>query len=585
MTVKKYLENNTLVFDGAMGTYYAQLKDNINLKCEWENIENQKFIENIHKKYIDAGAKAIRTNTFMANEFSLDCEFADVLNIIENGYSIAKRAAKDNAFVFADIGPIALNNNHAYEKYIQIVDVFLNLGAENFVFETFNTFDILKYVCDYIKEKNPNSFILTQFSITPDGYTRQGVSGQTLFDEVFNCKSIDAFGFNCVSGPSHLYEYYKKGDFQNKTMSIMPNAGYPTVVEHRTFFNSSDEYFSNKMVDIVNLGVNIVGGCCGTTPSHIKLLVDKLKTSSNIKHTYEPKNIVDSQVNVDNLLIKKMEDNNKIIAVELDPPLDCEIDKFMENAKRLKKLNVDAITIADCPIGRARVDSSLLACKLKRELDIIPIPHMTCRDRNINATKALLMGLNIEGVNNILVITGDPIPTAHRDEIKAIFNFNSKILAGYINSLNETTFKTPFNICGALNVNATRFESQISSAKKKIEQGVKTFFTQPIFSNDAIKNVAQAKNELNANILGGIMPVVSYRNACFMNNEISGISIPEELVLKYKDIDKDKAKELAISSSIETAKKIAPFVDGFYLIIPFNRVDIIEEIVDEIRNI
>ena len=247
--------------------------------------------------------------------------------------------------------------------------------------------------------------------------------------------------------------------------------------------------------------------------------------------------------------------------------------------------SVDAITIADCPVARVRVDSSLLACKLKRELNITTIPHMTCRDRNINATKALLLGLSIEGVNNVLVVTGDPVPTAERDEVKAMFSFNSAILANYITNLNDTTFSSPFNICGALNVNAINFPSQLAHAKKKIENGVTMFLTQPILSKQAVENLKQAHSELPAKILGGIIPIVSHRNACFMNNEISGISVSEEITELYKDISKEEATILAIKISTDIAIEIYNYVDGYYLITPFKRIDIISEIIKNISTI
>ena len=255
----------------------------------------------------------------------------------------------------------------------------------------------------------------------------------------------------------------------------------------------------------------------------------------------------------------------------------------MEGSKKLQSIGVDAVTIADCPIARARVDSSLLACKLKRELGMTPIPHMTCRDRNINATKALLLGMNIEGVRDVLVVTGDPIPTAQRDEIKAIFSFNSRILASYIRELNETAFGTPFNIYGALNINAVNFEGELRKAVRKVESGVTAFLTQPVLTAKAVENLKKAHEVLDAKILGGIIPVVSYRNACFMNNEISGINVADEIIALYKDLDKEEAGQLAVKISTEIAKIIAPFIDGYYLITPFKRVDIIADIVNHIK--
>lgn len=265
--------------------------------------------------------------------------------------------------------------------------------------------------------------------------------------------------------------------------------------------------------------------------------------------------------------------------MEFDPPANCEIERFLNNAEFLKEAGVDAITIADCPIARARVDSSLLACKLHRELDLEVIPHMTCRDRNINATKALLFGLQIEGIRNVLVVTGDPIPSEDRQEVKGVFNFNSQILAGYIRDLNETMFSEPFMIFAALNLNAVNFEAELMKAKRKVEQGVEGFLTQPIHSHQALANLRRAHAELDAYLLGGVLPIVSHRNAVYMNNEISGIEVDEEIVSLYEGTTREEAQRLAVTISCQSVDEMRPYVDGYYLITPFNRVEIIADIV------
>lgn len=585
MTVKQYLEKSPLVFDGAMGTYYAAIKHNVG-KCELANINDRETVLKIHNEYIQAGSKAIKTNTFGANKISLEADFSLVKKVIQEGYKIALEAAKSKeVFVFADIGPILeYEKENILKDYTDIIDVFLELGAENFLFETFNSCEYLPELSAYIKEKNPQSYIITSLAVSPEGFTRLGFSGKKIFEKLKSINEIDAIGFNCISGPYHLLQYIKKMEIKDKTVSIMPNAGYPTVISNRTFFDGSEEYFAKQMLEIAKSGVKILGGCCGTTPKHISDTVNTLKnfSVSDMENSIPVQVSEDKKEKKESILIEKMNKGKKVIAVELDPPLDTEVDFFIDGAKRLKKAGTDAITIADCPIARARMDSSLLACKLKRELDITPIPHMTCRDRNINATKALLLGLNMEGVNNVLVVTGDPIPSAQRDEIKAMFSFNSAILANHISTLNETVFKNPFNICAALNVNAINFEHQLKHAQKKIENGVTTLFTQPILTQKAFENLKLAKNTLNAKIMGGIIPVVSYRNACFMNNEISGINVADEIIEMYKDLSKEEASELAIKISVEIAEKISEYVDGYYLITPFKRVEIIEEIINRI---
>ncbi|MCC0694751.1 MULTISPECIES: bifunctional homocysteine S-methyltransferase/methylenetetrahydrofolate reductase [unclassified Clostridioides] len=581
MNINEYIKDSVLVFDGAMGTYYSKLK-NSPFNCEIANINDASTILSIHEEYIKAGCMAIKTNTFAANETLLECDFKTVKDIIKSGYEIALEATRNtDVFIFADIGPIpALNDRNLLPDYKKIVDVFLEIGATNFLFETFSSDEYLPEISSYIKEKQPNAFILTEFAVNPEGFTRLGKSGTNIFKSISKDKNIDALGFNCISGPHHLLHFIKTLDINDNIVSIMPNAGYPTIINNRTFFEDNSDYFSEQMLEILNQGVQILGGCCGTTPEFIKKTVEIInslyKGNVTIKNDISPKEKIKSVAK--NELLEKIDGGKKIIAVELDPPIDTDIEFFMNSAEKLKNYGVDAITIADCPIARARVDSSLLACKIKRKLDITPIPHMTCRDRNINATKALLLGLNIENINNVLVVTGDPIPSAERDEIKAMFSFNSSILANYIKTLNKDTFNTPFNIFGALNINATNFDSQLKHAKIKIENGVTMFLTQPVLTEQALLNLKKAKEILPAKILGGIIPVVSYKNACFMNNEISGITVSQDIIDMYKDASKEQSTKLAINISTQIAKEIEPYVDGYYIITPFKRIDIVCDI-------
>lgn len=577
------------IFDGAMGTYYASRAVNPVSPCEMANLYDPATIVSIHREYIQAGCQAIKTNTFGANRISLNCDFETVREVICQGYGLALEAVQGTKVqVFADIGPIPEDDStDSGEQYQEIVDVFLNLGASHFIFETFSSADYLQELSQYIKSQNPQAYILAEFAVSPEGLTRMGISGHQLLEKVWQWPSIDACGFNCYSGPSHLLEYIKTFDIRDKVISVMPNSGYPTTVNNRIYFDNSKEYFAAKMLELARQGVAILGGCCGTTPAYIGETVARLQglTAEEIVPKAVQPQALKVRLPLKNPLLEKIKQGQKVLAVELDPPIDTNIAFFMEGAQLLKQAGVDAITIADCPLARARVDSSLMACKLKRELDITPIPHMTCRDRNINATKALLLGLNIEGINNVLVVTGDPIPTAQRDEIKGIFSFNSAVLAGYIRNLNETVFSSPFNICAALNVNARNFGSQLQRAEKKIAQGVTMFLTQPVLSQQAVENIKTAREELNASILGGILPIMSHRNACFMNNEVAGIYVAEEIVKQYRDIPKEEAHQLAVQLSIEMASQIYDYVDGFYLITPFKRVDIITAIIAGIRDL
>ena len=255
---------------------------------------------------------------------------------------------------------------------------------------------------------------------------------------------------------------------------------------------------------------------------------------------------------------------------------------FLEEAQRLKAAGIDILTISDCPIARARMDSSLLSCKVKRELALEVLPHLTCRDRNINATKALLLGLHSEGVHNVLTVTGDPVPNAERSEVNAVYQFNSRKLASYITSLNRDIFNNDMKIFTALNINSKNFAAELRRAKLKIECGSVGFLTQPAYSSKAFENLKVAKQELDAAVLGGIIPIINKKNALFMHSEINGIDIPEDIIDSFEGLAAEECEKHALELCLKAADKMSGYVDGYYIMTPFHRVGIIESIISGI---
>lgn len=584
--IEEYLNTQGyMLFDGAFGTYYAQRYAEEQEPCEMANLKHPQRVAAIHREYIEAGADAIKTNTFSANEQQLECSWEMIQQILQEGYRIAKETAGDRVKVFADIGPIMEQKNVSLaQQYQRIADVFLAEGAECFLFETLLNTRELHAVSAYIKQRCPSACIIVSFAVTADGYSRQGIAMHQLLQDCLADEHVDACGLNCVCGPMHMKRLLDSIDRSKKPILIMPNAGYPTILANRTYFRDSSTYFAKEMQEIWKKGARLLGGCCGTTPVYIQKTKEALQEQTIVQKTLQPAQQTDKIVREDhNPLRRKLQKRQQIIAVEFDPPANCEIERFMNNAEFLKEAGVDAVTIADCPIARARVDSSLMACKLHRELGLEVIPHMTCRDRNINATKALLFGLQIEGIRNVLVVTGDPIPSEDRQEIKGVFNFNSQLLAGYIRDLNETMFREPFLIFGALNLNAVNFEAELAKAKRKVAQGMEGFLTQPIHSRQALINLKRAREELQAYLLGGVLPIVSHRNAVYMNNEISGIEVDDEIIDLYEGTTRAEAQKLAVAISCKTMDEMRPYIDGYYLITPFHRVEVIADLMTHIH--
>lgn len=585
MRVREYLKENILLFDGGMGTYYSQKNHALGTGCELAGISQPDLIEEIHREYLEAGCRALKTNTFGANRISFQGDEELVRKTVRAAWKAATKAALDyDAFVFADIGPVSdlSGESDVFEEYRFVTDCFLEIGAENFLFETNANTEGLKEITAYIREKVPEAYIIVSFAVQADGFSRDGILAADLFADMRNHGSADALGLNCICGARHMLNLARELDYGDITLALMPNAGYPTVIGNRTFYDGDPRYFAEQMGEMAAEGARILGGCCGTSPIHIEMTAQVLagrgqavpvrRERSRREHTEEPS---------DSLFWNRLKQGRKVFAVELDPPADANAAKFMSGAWELKGAGCDIITIADCPIARARMDSSLLACKIRRELNMEALPHMTCRDRNLNATKALLMGLYAEGIRNVLLVTGDPVPSAERDEVKSVYQFNSRKLAAFATSLGKQLLPGSFHLFGALNINARNFDVQIKLAKEKEEKGIAGFLTQPVLTEEAFENLRRAKSELNGYILGGVIPVVSARNARFMDSEINGINVDPKITELYEGRSRTESEDLAVEISVEIMKRISAFVDGYYLMTPFGRTGLMARIMKE----
>lgn len=587
MNAREYIRENILLFDGGMGTYFEEKSDSAGMSCELANLSRPEMIAEIHREYLEAGCKAIKTNSFAANRVVFQGDGDLTERTIRAAWELAVKAAADHeAFVFADIGPIPglAGNRDVFGEYRFVADSFLKLGARNFLFETNANTDGLKEIAEYIREKVPDSCIIISFAVQESGFSRDGILLADLFEDMRGCQAVDALGLNCICGARHMLELVKELDHEGILLAVMPNAGYPTVIHNRTFYEGNPQYFAEQMQKIAGEGAAILGGCCGTSPVHIKMTGEALSGRKNVvssgRGRQEKEQAEEKQ---DSPFWTKLQKGEKVFAVELDSPADVTLTKFMSGAWELKGAGCDIITIADCPIARARMDSSLLACKIRRELNLDALPHMTCRDRNLNATKALLLGLYAEGIRNVLLITGDPIPTAERDEVKSVYQFNSRKLAAFVTSLGKKLLPGQFHQFGALNVNARNFDVQIRLAKEKQKNGMAGFLTQPILTPQAFENLKRAREELDGYILGGVIPVVSARNARFMDSEISGINVDPQITELYEGKNREESEALATEISVEIMRRITPYVDGYYLMTPFGRTGLIARILKDFR--
>ena len=272
-------------------------------------------------------------------------------------------------------------------------------------------------------------------------------------------------------------------------------------------------------------------------------------------------------------------------AVELDSPAGGDIARYMQGARELRDGGAELITVPDSPLALARMDACMTACKLRRELGIEVMPHLACRDRNRIAAQALLLGLSAEEIENILLVTGDPIPRERRETDKGVYHFNSRGLIEFVAGLNETLFPAPFHLFAALNVNARSFPIQLELALEKEARGAVGFLTQPVFTEEALDNLRLARKTLHARLLGGIMPIVSHKNALYLNREVAGIHVDEKTVARYEGADRARGEALALEVSLDIARRMAPYVDGYFLITPFSRTALMVRIMEAIREL
>ena len=586
--VRAHLARKPLLFDGGMGTYY---KAKPGTECEQGNLLDPAGVRKVHREYLAAGAEAIKTNTFGLPRMAAARQ-PDWKALARAGWKLAAEAAVETgAAVFADLGPAPdTEAAPAGSIYTAVARCFVEQGAKNFLFETLSSDAGVLEAVQAVKAQIPDAFVLVSFAVLPDGYTREGMYSKDLVRRMTESGIVDAVGFNCVSAPGAMRTLVQQLGSTALPLSVMPNAGYPVVTRTQVKYQGKPEYFAKELARIAAEGVRILGGCCGTTPAHIAALraaLDSLPAVEKAAPAVQVSTPEAPTVEKDDAFLRKLNAGKKVIAIELDSPKDADLTNYLAGAKRLQAAGADLLTIADCPIARARMDSSLVACRVHRELGLCTLPHMTCRDRNLNATKALLLGLYAEGVREVLAITGDPIPTAERDEVKNVYQFNSRKLAQYIVSLagDGREMPSPMTVFGALNLNARNFEVELRRAGEKLENGMSGFLTQPVLSEQAVENLRRTRETLGerAKILAGIMPVVSQRNAIFMENEVNGIHVAEEIVEAFAGLDREQGEALGLEISLKMAREALPYADGFYLMTPFNRVALMERLIARLK--
>lgn len=594
--IRERIQQKKILFDGAFGTYYGGKYDTRQLP-ELANLEAPERVREIHTEYLEAGAQILRTNTFAANSFCMDRSKEQIEETLRSGVRLAREAVAawrertgetKEVYIAGDIGQIPgdalAQKDTLCREYKEICRIFLEEGADFFVFETFSEMEELLPAIKMIGEQ---AFITVQFSVNQFGYSNAGLSARKLLQRAGEAKEIDAVGFNCGVGPSHMHRILQILEKpEGKLLTALPNAGYPQMVTGRMLFTGDNkDYFVDRMQQMTALGVDMAGGCCGTTPEYIAELAGKLDLTQypQTKKDTEPEKQQAPKEDRSFYHTKEAEGRNrKLIAVELAPPMGIDDEKLMDAAHLLQRSGVDVLTFPDSPSGRTRADSILMAEKVARETGMCVMPHICCRDKNAIAMRSQLLGAYINGIQNFLVITGDPIPSMVRTTVKSVFNFDSVGLMQILADMNEEQFtQAPASYGGAINQSRRNLEVEIGRVKKKMAAGATFFLTQPISTQESADRVRRIKEETGARILCGIMPFVSLKNATFMKNEMAGIDVTDEVLARYRaDMTREEGEQAGVQLAKEVIVMTEDFADGYYFSFPFNRVTMLEKILN-----
>ena len=618
MNILESLKDKLLVADGAFGTCYVGMYgEQGTVAPELANMRHPERVLEIHKEYVKAGAGLIRTNTFAANTASLDADMDYVISNVRVAVKLAKQAAEANCirmsdaamvepgepemdckkvYIAGDIGPIpadaGLTLNERVAQYKLLGEAMQDMGVDIIWFETFPEFNVLESVVKHLKTRKDTP-IMVSFCVNQFGYSNCGFSARALLSQVAGNQDVDCVGFNCGVGPYHMLQLLKKLDIDcGKPVSIMPNAGYPKFTQSRLVFNDNKEGFIDKIQDIAALGADIIGGCCGTNPEYIHQITERVENGDIAKaaKVHVEKQQSDNAPK-DNFLKGRLArggadaknfGGHKLIAVELAPPVDVNDQKLLDAAHILKQSHVDVVTFPDSPSGRTRADSILMAEKVHKETGLRVMPHLCCRDKNAIAIRGSVLGAQLNGIKDFLVITGDPVPVMFRQTTRSVFNFDSVGMMKLLQSMNEEVFSGDrITYGGAINQNRLNTKFEIDRIKRKMEAGAEFFLTQPVFSRAQAQILRDMKAETGATILVGIMPLVSRRNALFMKNEMAGIEIPDEIIERYgENATRQEGEDCGIQIAREILGYTADFADGYYFSFPFNRVHMLAHIVD-----
>lgn len=606
---QEYINENLVLLDGAMGSLIYEKGVFID-KCYDElNMSRPELIRSIHEEYIRAGAKVIETNTYGANRFKLKSHNLQdqIEEINSKGVELAREASGENVYVAGSMGPLGeelqplgeIALEQVYDAYKEQAEYLNNAGVDLFIIETIQDIREMEQAILAIRSVSELP-VVAMMTVGEDGKTRYGLDLEDITGKLLKSEA-SVIGLNCTVGPKPMLDFVEHMiKVSDKPICIMPNAGRPQYTDGRMIYLSTPEYFSVYTKRFIDLGVRMLGGCCGTTPEHIGKMANALAMKqTRIQHSI---NIGVKPVSEEPLpdpvpqeeksgLAKKISSGEQVVLIEMVPPRSTDTSKSLEGAILLKESKVDAINIPDGPRASARMTGLALSVLLEQKVGIETVIHYTCRDRNLLGMQSDLLGASVLGARNILAITGDPPMIGDYPQATAVFDIDAIGLVHLINNLNhgidvgEKRIGEPTSFFTGVGVdpNSVNLENEIKRLKMKKEAGAEYVITQPVFDVDSLESFLEKADMEGLYLIAGIWPLVSLRNAEFMKNEVPGVFVPDS-VIKY--IGKYETREDQLKAGVEIAQsmvdKVLSFVNGIQVSAPFGRYSLALEVAEKL---
>ncbi len=595
------------LFDGAIGTELYKRGIFINRCFEDANLSNSDLVLEIHRDYQKAGANILTTNSWGANRCKLrEHNLDDKLKLInKRAVELARKVAQDSLYVAGSVGPLGVriepfgptSFEEAKNYFKEQISALVEAGVDLISLETFSDITEIEQAILASKEIAPEIPIIAHVTITIEGRSPLGTPALTML-QILEDTQADVLGLNCSVGPQPMLTCIEKmKGLIHKPLCLQPNAGLPKGVDGRQMYMSTPEYMAHFAKEFLQIGVQIVGGCCGTSPEHIRAMSNAIRYS---RATQETASTQSSEQKKDLLEVlqqprvpfseksawsRKISQRTMVRSIELLPPSGTDASSIIEKSKLIKKAGVDAINIPDGPRASARMSAILTAVMIEQQADIETVLHYTCRDRNLLGMQSDMLGAQAIGLRNMLLITGDPPKMGNYPNATGVFDVDSIGLTNMVHRLNGgidlggRPIGQSASLSIGVGVNPVHYDFDLEMKRFawKVEAGAEWAITQPVFDVQALYRFLEAMDQKNIHIpiIIGAWPLVSYRNALFMNNEVPGIVIPPEIMSRM-ELARDAAEgqRIGIEVARSMVEELEKDVAGFQVSAPFGKIDI-----------